>query len=1064
MIGQHLILRCTKGCYDSTAIAGLKTAAVSENVSSFPSPRQQELNKVISEHAAFPDVSVRSGSEDNRGVLRLFGYRGVLMAMRTFRVHDLCDTGGSVSFTHTYMIADDNTGEDRKYILDHPESLSTLSCFDDYKSVAERTEGGLKSGNPVKVNSSLKMPDRDLPKFDGGVFERCGIDRETFATIIAAICHHVSTKGWIGLMTPNITEQTWDAQGGSYEGEQIITGIMALLPDCITRFFSAVSYWNDNPVSDVVKDYQLRILSGKFTENLIDKDISLFDLQHGQINTEVQPGAFGRYLWDIKDNPEEIEKFHNSITMAFGKNVDKIAKLPSLMDALTELHKMISGQQIDEQATLAEFLVSIGLSLPAFPTIYKSTAMLIMGMKDRQEPCSDKLESVIMTLLKKPDVQKLKVCYENLISLLMISINAGTAKEKTISMIAEQLDNRDIDDYRDQFGKYLEELKADENAKPSYSMLSLLIEAQDIPMLHTQKDDIMAIIAKCYQNALDSQDYELCAKMTTKQLRRDEPADNVAQICKRVVELTDYVSPETSSELIAAIGDQMDRFEQYDDSILSMGKAIFGLEEECDIAAYPDFFPLFMKLLRHGIIADREYIDNVWMKQYIFVVQNTNGDEYLFPEMFLGDPSLEAFSESMYLVELGRLDSNVGYLSSWEGIDAIISGDLENNPVKAFENVQSIMDHNPPENKEQLLAEIAGTVKMYALFLALYTPNSDRADYLLDYLMQDMNAFDMLIEAAETYGFVGKLPDAYIYLWTNVYAAFANDPTMIENCWLGILDTESKIIEKPYCEEIMAHYADYFKVVFEDITKIPEIKEDYIALLYRGVIDYKWDKALGLDDQAVDIVEMCSLIDNGTTEYTVDYFIDKITRYVRSGRGPLAPDVENLTLCTKRINRYLNNQRRHIMEDRTYVDRDRITVLSLARMYVHKHDESHSLYYLKGICEGDDHWIASLYVMFALKYLYVIENEESEYISDFLDTLRKIILNSSGAGRNTLLSAESQDAYHSYIQPHLYQDQQKPIFTAARSTGNPDLIAMFEIHVTKERPKGSGGLFGKFKR
>ena len=152
------------------------------------------------------------------------------------------------------------------------------------------------------------------------------------------------------------------------------------------------------------------------------------------------------------------------------------------------------------------------------------------------------------------------------------------------------------------------------------------------------------------------------------------------------------------------------------------------------------------------------------------------------------------------------------------------------------------------------------------------------------------------------------------------------------------------------------------------------------------------------------------------------------------------------------------------MEDRTYVDRDRITVLSLARMYVHKHDESHSLYYLKGICEGDDHWIASLYVMFALKYLYVIENEESEYISDFLDTLRKIILNSSGAGRNTLLSAESQDAYHSYIQPHLYQDQQKPIFTAARSTGNPDLIAMFEIHVTKERPKGSGGLFGKFKR
>ena len=85
MIGQHLILRCAKGCYDSTAAAGLKTAAVSDNVSAFPNPRQQELNKVISEHAAFPDLSAKTGSGENRGVLRLFEYRGVLMAMRTAR-------------------------------------------------------------------------------------------------------------------------------------------------------------------------------------------------------------------------------------------------------------------------------------------------------------------------------------------------------------------------------------------------------------------------------------------------------------------------------------------------------------------------------------------------------------------------------------------------------------------------------------------------------------------------------------------------------------------------------------------------------------------------------------------------------------------------------------------------------------------------------------------------------------------------------------------------------------------------------------------------------------------
>ena len=1061
MIGQHLILRCSNGVYDHANVAGLKTAAVSDIIGKLSSARQQELNKVISEHATFPDAAVKSGASENRGVLRMFAYRGVLMAMRTFRVNDLCDNRGTVSFTHTYMIADDDSGQDRRYLLAHPESFCNLSSFDNYQKVAERTEGGLNSGSPVPVDESLKMPDKDLPKFDGSVFEQCGIDRETFAQIVSAICTHVSSKGWVALTTYNITEQSWEEHGGSPDGEKIITALIALLPDCITRFFSAVSYWNDNPKDDLLSDYKFRILSGKYTDGLNDGEISLFDLQHGVINSDAQAGSFGRYLWDIKDDAEAIEKFHNFMTVAFGKNVDKIAKLPAIMDALTELYKFTEGETIDEQAALAAFLLSIGTSIPMFPAIYKGVAMLIFSIRESGEPCSDKLESVIMTLLKNPDTKKLKVCYENMIILLMHSVNVGTAKEKTIAMITEQLDNRDVDEYRDQFRKLLEEIKADPGAKPSYAMLSLLMDAQDTPMLHTQKDDIIAVIDKCYQNALAQQDFELCARMTARQLKKDSPPDNVTDICKRVIELTDYCTPETAAELVSAIGDQMDRFEEYDDTIVSMGKAIFGLETECDIAAYPDFFPLFMKVLRHGLIADREYIETVWLKQYVFVIQNTNGEEYLFPEAYVGDPSLEGYSDSLYFIEIARITANVGYKSSWEVIEAIVAQQLVENPDKAYANIESILDCNDPDHKLELLGEIVGTVRMYGLFLALYEPNSDRADFLLNYIMQDMNAFDMLIMAAESEGFVRKLPTAYIYVWTNVYSAFASQ--MIENCWIGILDTESKIIEKPYCDEIMSQFAEYFTIVFEDITKVPEVKEEYIALLYRGIIDYGWDKALHLTEQQSDIVEMCYLIDNGETEMTVDYFIERIGQLVNSGRAMIPPTAENLILCAKRINRYLNNIRRKVMDGHATVDKDRITILALARMYAQKHDESNALFYLKGICEGDDHWISSLYVLYGLKYLYVFENEESQVINDFLDSLRKIILNSSGAGRNTLLSADSQETYHNFIQPHLYQDQQKPIFTAARSTGNPDLIAMFEIHVTKEKPK-SGGLFGGFMR
>ena len=1062
MIGQHLILRCAKGVYDHAAVAGLKTAAVSSSISSLQGPRQQELNKVISEHAQFPDTHVRSGSGENRGVLRLFEYRGVLMALRTFRVHDLCDTGGSVSFTHTYMIADDNTGADRQYLLKHPESFCALECFDNYKTVAARTEGGLNSGNPVPVNEKLKMPDKDLPKFDGKIFEECGLSEDTFAQLISAVCQHVSSKGWIALITPNITEKSWDEHGGSLEGEKLIAGIIALLPDCITRFFSAVSYWNDNPADDCLKDYHLRVLSGKYDENLVDNEISLFNLRDNKINTEVQPGSFGRYLWKIKDSAEEIEKFHNFITGAFGKNVDKIAKMPAIMDALTDLYLFMNKEKIDEQAALSSFLLSIGTSLPIFPNIYKGVAMLIRSVKEGGELCSDKLESVIMQLLKNPDTKKLNSCYENLISILMHSVNSGTAKDKTIAMIGEQLNSRDVDEYRVQFGKLLEDIKNAPDAKPSYSMLSLLLDAEDIPMLHSQSEDIAAVITKCYRNALAQKDFELCARMTAKQLRKEAPPDNVADICKRIVELTDYVTPKTAEELVQAIGNQMDRFEEYDDAILSMGKAIFGLETECDVAAYPDFFPLFMKLLRHGIIADREYIDNVWFNQYVWVIQNTNEEIFLLPEPYMGDSKLEAYSEALYLVELARLQSNVGYKSGWEVIDNIVVDMIANDPVKAYTYIQEILDKNDEERRMELLGEIIGTPKMYGLYLALFDkdPAKSRGDYLLNYIMQDMNAFDMLIYEAETDGFVRKLPDAYLYVWTSVYAAFASQ--MLENCWIGILDTESKIIEKPYCDEIMSQFAEYFRLVFDDITRVPEIKEEYIALLYRGIVDYGWDKALGLNDQQSDIVEMCYMIDNGDGDPCFDYFLDRISQIVHSG-GFVQGTAENLLYCAKRMNRYLNNNRRKIMEDHSTISKDKITLLSLSRMYSQKHDESSSLFYLKGICEGDDHWLASLYVLYALKYMYVLEKEESRIINDFIDRLRAIVLKSSAAGRNTLLSAECQDIYHSYVQPHLYADQQKPLFKAAQGTGNPDLIAMFEVRATKERPK-SGGLLGRFKR
>ena len=1081
MIGQHLILRCAKGCYDHANAAGLKTAAVSESISKLEGARQQELNKVISEHAQFPDITVRSGTGVNRGVLRLFNYRGVLMAMRTSRVHDLCDTGGSVSFTHTYMIADDSSGNDRQYLLAHPESFCELSSFDDYKAVAARTKDGLNSGNPITVNNDLKMPDKSLKRFDDKIFEECGINADVFAQIIGAVCKRVSSKGWVALITKNISEESWNNNGGSLEGEKLITAFMALLPDCIRRFLSAVSFWNSNPSDDCLKDYQLRVLSGKYSENLVDSEISLFNLRDGKINSDVHPGAFGRYLWKIKGDAEELERFHTFIEDAFGKNVDKIAKVPPLMDALTDLYlfttkakaktdgdkskakvnKYIEESEVDEQNALGSFLLSMGTSLPVFQNIYEGASMLSRSIREHEQETSERLETVIMQLLKNSEASKLESCFEDLVAILMHSVKSGTAKDKTVAMIGEQLDHKDGQKYRDQFGKILEKLVADGDVIPPYPMLSLLIDSRDIPMLKNRSKEISELLKKFYVNAFDHKDFELCAKMTVRQLKKELPPERVAELGSRVVELADKVSPEVLGELVAEVSGQFDRFEHASDAVLVIGKAVFGEEKECPVAVKQEFFPLFIRLLRHGVLVDRKYIDDVWFDQYVWVIRNTEEELYLIPEPYMGDPAAVGYSEAMYVAERAKLISGVGYKTAWSQIEIIIAGAIQTDPVTAYMFIQDILDLSLEEDRIALLGEIMGSSRIYGLFFTFFNPQDPASvEYLLPYIVDDPAAFDMLIYTAEQEGFVDRLPDAYFYIWECFYAAYAADA--IENCWIAILDTEKKLVNKPYCTYIMGAFDVYFASVFDDISIIPELKEEYVGLMFRGITTYGWNTTLQLTFQQTDMVQMCFTVDNLKGDACNMYLLNSLDMLAKT-QGEAYDTAANLIYCAKRMNRQLNKERRKIMDDSKDIDKEKVTLMALCRMYGQGHEESDCLFYLKSICEGSDHWIAPLYVFYGLKYLYEVEPEVSVIINGFLDELKNIIKTASTAGRNTMLQRECQDIYHNIVQPHLYQLQQKTLLKAAQGTNNQELAAMFEIHVTKETP-GKGGLLGRLRR
>lgn len=414
MVGQHLLMRCTKGVYDNSTSPGVKTAAISEEIASLPQRVQGELNRVITSLAKMPDITATGGRTINRGILRIVHYKDVLLAMRTFRISDLCTHSGNVSFTHTYIF----TGEERNDILSHPESLIHLESFDNYANVNERC-GGLSSKKPVPINKNLVMPVKKLSPVSSSIFDE--FSPQVFQGLINALCQRISSAGSVIMLLSDVTPSEWEISGGSEKGEKLIVALMRLLPDCITRFFSAVSFWNEDTLYDALKEIKFRIYSGKSVSGLESTDISLLNLQKNEFSSDITPnGHFAEYLFQIKNSPEAIDEFHQFITNVFGENVDKIRKLPSVMNLVTDLFYFQKGMihSKDEiEKVLISLLKQMGTSLTLFPQMELLAEKMFTYLTN--DACSKPLETIILQLMKQEGAKN--ICFYSKMSECLIA-------------------------------------------------------------------------------------------------------------------------------------------------------------------------------------------------------------------------------------------------------------------------------------------------------------------------------------------------------------------------------------------------------------------------------------------------------------------------------------------------------------------------------------------------------------------------------------------------------------------------------------------------------------------
>ncbi len=512
MIGQQLLARCKRGRFDSnySATAGFKTAAMSENLDDVFRRANQlfVLDQMLNTRGSLPDALDVPKTNQPRGILRISQNGAITMIGRSYRVRDLCDNRGIVTFTHHYILYQ----EDRMKFLHHPEACLNIDNFDVYEQVNQRCNG-LNSGNAITVNASLNLFNYPASAVSNQIFDDLGFSEDSFSALIAAICDHVSGGGRIALAAPGIGANDWEKYGGSQLGEQFLSALYAILPDCITRFLGSISYWHQPLDYTGFQGIHLFLVPDGTAKFLYKDSISLIDLNKTtyQIRNVGSYRLMGRLLWKYKDSPEQITAFHQYLLNFFGENVDSIKKFSGVMDLATQFYLMkTSGAAQDSLALLTSMLQVFGLQLPMFSKI-DSACQELFDLYLENYSYSEKLEQRILSIIAMKDAKALKV-YPSLIYCLLKNVQSGYACSKVVELLTQKLRNGDTVVIK-QTIQLINDLQKRQELKKSNALINLLSSIyvdKEIVGQRKLKMSIFELLRQYYSAFFSAQSWDSC--------------------------------------------------------------------------------------------------------------------------------------------------------------------------------------------------------------------------------------------------------------------------------------------------------------------------------------------------------------------------------------------------------------------------------------------------------------------------------------------------------------------------------------------------------------------------
>lgn len=1045
MIAQHLLMRCKKGYYDSTALAGLKTAAVSDGFKEYSREFQKDIEQEIA-LATLPDSVILSKSV-NRGILRISYIDDVSIISRIFRVADKCDRRGNSNLTHTYIIDED----DRDTLLSSPLCLLNLQAFDNYEDIDSRC-GGLINGGKIQINEELDI--FSPCKIEGNnMFDTLNITKELFSKMISEVCNVLSDDGYVSVLIPDVDERTWDAEGGSYKGEVFMLSIIQLLPSCLSRFFSGISYWNESDGYYGLDEIKFRISSGRFLNTSLQTDNSVIDFINHSTCPELEISEFGNYLWEIRNNIHEINRFRLFIDDVFGENVDSVSKPARLMDAITSMYKNQNQYNDIMQHTISEFLDMFGDEIILFPKIVEYCLVGLENIALNNVSVSNELQDS-MVLNINPNMTRLM--YKCLINTIL----DGTAKDATISFVTDILINRKESQIEDVFKKCISDARTKGISSISDSMFELIskyyIETKTNNKLVKEIFYLLCDTAIAYyEKKLYCRYLQilgiLSASIATLSIIN---ASSIYQYYSNII--VKLISIYQSDEVLYTQAIRNILFSHFNILILSNYKdellplfesAIFHNElvNSVELCRKELFFELFIVIVPYINIANIESI-NQWRSFYRKLLSE---DYYYFSDSDRFLEMIESKYKRLGLFRTEYVRKCYTNKSSWSKISVIV--DLFENIEKKYNVIYSLCNDTSNIDETMGMMSQSDIIYGYILYKAQkIDSNKERQEYIRyisKFVIKNNNFLDQFLSAAQQQiNFEETLASIYFSLWfqANKVSGMPNDDVV------NMVYEQSNTLEGfKYKRTIMANFEKLFSqyyIQYNDLTSRA------VEVIIYGSQYFNWKVNPVILDRLklrnfIDIVMYKEIIDDNC-----------IISLFNPNNINILKDMNISTYLRNYIDSHTNNINKEVNENIALVALLYILIvprydIGYAKMY---------LYYLNLMEKDTIDWRGAQSIMYGLKYIFKIDNFglmkteslKSSFIKVFADNFIKT------DGKRNVLKCKS--IYVEYVKPYMSSVQKNELGKKAAITQDKDLMDLFpkEIISIKSGVKKLLGFLG----